>query len=127
MEVTPLIPEGRQLVQSYRPGGFTVSGIRHAGSIIVLPDRTLPWAASVVGEVTAESLAPLRDARPPVELLLLGTGQGFALVDPTLRAALRTLGIVVDGMTTPAAARTYNVLLAEGRRVAAALLAMPAP
>jgi uncharacterized protein len=47
------------------------------------------------------------------------------LVDPKLRTGLRTLGIVIDGMTTPAAARTYNVLLAEGRRIAAALLAMP--
>ncbi|MFO1067156.1 MAG: Mth938-like domain-containing protein [Geminicoccaceae bacterium] len=126
MEVTPLIPEGRQLVQSYRPGGFTVSGVRHDGSILVMPDRTLPWAATALAEVTTESLAGLREAQPAIELLLLGTGAGFALVDPKLRAEVRQWGIVIDGMTTPAAARTYNVLLAEGRRVAAALLAMPA-
>ena len=60
-----------------------------------------------------------------VEVLIIGTGNTFELVEPALRIALRQKGIGVEAMTTPAACRTFNVLLTEGRKVAAALLPMP--
>jgi uncharacterized protein len=124
MEITPVVPAGRQLVQAYRPGGFTVAGARHEGSLLVLPERTLPWPVDTLEAVTVASMAPITGADPAIELLILGCGSSFAPAPPPLREALRAQGIVVEGMATPAACRTFNVLLAEDRRVAAALIAI---
>jgi uncharacterized protein len=123
MELTPIVPEGRQLIQAYREGGFTIAGARHEGSVLVLPDRTLPWDIGELATVTLESLAPILEAGQ-VEILILGCGAGFALAPAELRQALRTHGIVTESMDTRAACRTFNVLLAEDRRVAAALIAI---
>jgi uncharacterized protein len=122
MEFTPIAPEGRQLIQAYRQGGFTVSGTRHAGSILVLRDRTLPWTAHEFSAVTLKSLAPITEAG--VEILILGCGDRFAQLPVELRAAIRAHGIVTEAMDTRAACRTFNVLVAEDRRVAAALIAL---
>lgn len=122
VDITPIIPSGRQLLESYGEGRFRVSGILHEGSVLVLPDRTLPWPVTGMADVTAASFAPLEADRP--EILLLGCGAKMVLVPPALRTALRAHGMVVDAMDTGAACRTYNVLLAEGRRVAAALIAI---
>jgi uncharacterized protein len=124
MEITPVVPAGRQLIQAYREGGFTVAGVRHQGSLLVMPERTLAWPVDTLAAVTLTSLAPLTVADPAVELLILGCGPSFAPAPPPLRDALRAHGIVVEGMATPAACRTFNVLLAEDRRVAAALIAL---
>ena len=69
-------------------------------------------------------MAPVLEAEPAVEILLIGTGSAMAPIPPALRALLRSRGIGCDGMDTGAACRTYNVLLAEGRRVAAVLIAV---
>ena len=121
MDVTPLIPAGRQVIESYGTAGFRVSGTAHAGSILVFVDSTVPWPVERLDEVTIERLAPVL-ARGDIEILLLGCGRRMALVPPALRARLRQAGIVIDAMDTGAACRTYSVLLGEGRRVAAALL-----
>lgn len=118
------VPEDRPLVQRYRPGGFTISGVALTGSVLILPTRTLSWPVSAPADMTLDGLAVLRAADPPVDLLLLGTGAGFAQAPPALREGLRGWGIVVETMATPAACRTYNLLVAEGRRVAAALIAL---
>jgi uncharacterized protein len=123
MELTRIVPEGRQLIHAYREGGFTIAGARHEGSVLVLPDRTLPWAVSELRAVTLESLAPITRSTG-VEILILGCGARFALASAQLRQALRTHGIVTESMDTRAACRTFNVLLAEDRRVAAALIAI---
>ena len=124
MEVTPVIAVGRQQIQAYREGGFTVAGTRHAGSVLVMPGRTLAWPVDTLAAITVDSLAPITAAEPAVEILILGCGPKFALAPASLRDALRAHGIVVEAMATPAACRTYNVLLAEDRRVAAALIAL---
>ena len=124
IDTTSPPPPGRQLVQAYRPGEFTVSGATFRGSILVLPDRTLPWAVSAADQVTADSLSSLRSTSGAVELLIIGMGAGFALLPAPLRAGLKAWGIVAEAMATPAACRTYNVLAVEGRRVAAALIAV---
>ena len=124
MEVTPVVAAGRQLIQAYRAGGFTVAGIRHEGSLLVMPERTFPWQVDTLSAISVDSMAPVTAAEPAVELLILGCGPSFAPAPPHLRDALRAHGIVVEAMTTPAACRTYNVLLAEDRRVAAALIAV---
>jgi len=125
LDLTPAVPAGRQLIEAYRPGGFRIAGVRHEGSVLVLPDRTLAWPVGGPEDVTASSLAPITAAAPAVEILVLGLGARFALVGAELRTALRAHGIAVEAMATDAACRTYNVLLTEDRRVAAALIALP--
>ncbi len=121
MDVTPLIAADRQVIDSYGSGGFRVGGIAYEGAIIVFPDATLRWNAARIEDVTLASLAPV-SARGGVEILLVGCGRRFVLLPKDLRARLKEVGIVADSMDTGAACRTYNVLLAEDRRVAAALL-----
>jgi len=120
LDVTPLVPKDRQVIDSYSAEGFRVSGIVHKGAILVLPRATLPWPVAAMADISLESLEPIFGAEPRV--LLLGCGSRMTLVPPSLRHALRQREIVVDAMDTGAACRTYNVLLAEDRRVAAALL-----
>ena len=124
MAISPEPPAGRQLIQSYQPGAFRIAGVRHEGSVLVLPERTLAWPVAAPEQVTAESLAPIVAAEPSVEILLLGQGARFAQVAPQLRQDLRAAGIVIEPMDTAAACRTYNVLVTEDRRVAAALIAL---
>ncbi len=118
MELTPLVQPGRQVIERYGPGGFRVSGTIYSGPVLVFPDQTLAWAAAAVSEV---GLAAVIE-HGGVELLLLGLGRRMVPVASGLRAVLRASGIAVEAMDTGAACRTYNVLLAEDRRVAAALL-----
>jgi uncharacterized protein len=123
MEFTRVPTEGRQFIQAHREGGFTIAGVRHEGSVLVLPERTLQWPVRDLGAVTLDSLAPLIEAPANIEILLLGCGAAFGQPTAALRAALRAHGIVTEAMDTRAACRTFNVLLAEDRRVAAALIA----
>jgi uncharacterized protein len=123
MDFTRSAPEGRQLIQAHREGGFTIAGVRHEGSVLVLPDRTLPWAVRELAALTIESLAPITATADRVDILVLGSGSAFGRPGADVRAALRAHGIVTEAMDTRAACRTFNVLLAEDRRVAAALIA----
>ena len=118
MELPPHALAGRQVVERYSAGGFRVSGVIYAGPVLVFPDHTVLWEAAAV---TAEGLAPII-AAGGIELVLLGLGRRGAPVAPALRGTLKAHGIGVEAMDTGAACRTYNVLLAEDRRVAAALL-----
>lgn len=124
MDLTPLMPAERQVIEAYGSGGFRVSGTVHTGSIIVLPDATTPWPVASPDALDIASLAAVIAAEPPVELLLVGFGARMAMVPVALREELRTCGIVIEAMDTGAACRTYNVLLAEERRIAAALIAV---
>jgi uncharacterized protein len=123
MDVTPLIPEGRQVVESYGGGGFRVSGESYQGSVLVLPEATQPWPVTSIEELSEASLEPLLDSGK-VEILLIGCGPKARPVAADLRQRVRARGAVIDVMDTGAACRTYNVLLAEERRVAAALIAV---
>jgi uncharacterized protein len=120
LDVTPLVPKDRQVIDSYSAEGFRVSGTLHKGAVIVLPDAIHAWPVARLEAVTLESLAPVLAAG--ARILLLGCGRHMAPMPAALRQALREAGVVVDAMDTGAACRTYNVLLAEDRRVAAALL-----
>jgi uncharacterized protein len=127
LDLTPLIPSGRQIVESYGEGRFRVTGELHQGAILVFPERTLAWSVASAEQASLENLGPvLAGGREGiVELLLFGQGPRMLLVPPALRQGLKAAGIVVESMDTGAACRTYNVLMAEGRRVAAALIAVP--
>jgi uncharacterized protein len=120
LDVTPLVPKDRQVIESYSAQGFRVSGTFHGGAILVLPQATHPWRVAAIPEITLGSLAPIVAAG--ARILLLGCGERMVLVPADLRRALRGHGVVVDAMDTGAACRTYNILLAEDRLVAAALL-----
>jgi uncharacterized protein len=123
VDITPLIPAGRQIIERYAPGAFRVSGVTYQGALLVLPDRTLAWPIASFADITLSSLSALTDpSHPAVELLLVGCGEALRPLPRDLRQALRQAGIVAEAMDTGAACRTYNVLMAEDRRVAAALL-----
>jgi uncharacterized protein len=124
MDVTPQVPAGRQLIQGYGPGGFRIANARHEGSVLVFPDRTLAWPVTSFDGVTADSLAEIAKAEPKIDLLLIGTGPAMLPLLPAVRTHFRALGIMLDSMDTGAACRTFNVLMAEERRVAAALIAL---
>lgn len=121
MDLTPLVPAGRQVIERYAPSGFRVTGVIHHGPILVFPDRTAPWVATSAAMVSWESLAPVVE-HGGVQILLLGLGRSMQALPVALRAALRAVGIALEPMDTGAACRTYNVLVAEGRQVAAALI-----
>ena len=126
MDLTPLIPQGKQIIEGYGEGGFRISGRRVEGSVIVFPDKVVSWSTAPIGDANLGNLDSVSAAgrTGAVELLLVGTGARMMQIDRTLRQALRADGVVIEVMDTGAACRTYNVLMAEGRRVAAALIAV---
>jgi uncharacterized protein len=111
-------------IEAYGAGGFRVDGESFRGSVIVLPERVVAWDVADIAAVSFESLRPVVEATGEVEILLIGTGPRFSLVAPALRQALKERGVAADAMDTGAACRTYNILRAEGRHVAAALIAV---
>jgi uncharacterized protein len=125
MEAKPVSPTGRPFIERYGSGGFRVSGTVFTGSVLILPDRALAWAPASLAEITPESLRPAAE-HGDIEILLIGCGRRMQLIAKPLRAALREVGIVIDTMDSAAACRTYNVLVAEERRVAAAILPLTA-
>ncbi len=110
-------------IDAYGGRGFRLSGVRHEGSVLILGDAARSWNVASPIELTVSSLSPVLEAgRAEVEFLLLGMGQRNALPPRDVRDALLTAGIGLEFMDTPAAARLYNVLTAEGRRLACALI-----
>jgi len=124
MDVTPDLPQGKQIVQSYGDGRFTISGQVYEGSVLVFPDRVVSWPVASFEEITPDSLQAVTAEEADVGVLLLGCGTRMQLVTKALRDPVREAGVVIEPMDTGAAARTFNVLLMEERRVAAALLAV---
>jgi len=120
MDITPLVAADRPLIQAYGDGAFRIQGQQHAGSLILFRDQVLPWS----GDVSAEGLAPVLAVADAIEILVIGCGSSMTLVPAELRQALRDHGIVPEPMDTGAGCRTWNVLLTEDRRVAAALVAV---
>jgi uncharacterized protein len=117
--------DGRNLFTGYGPGYVSVNGVRRQTSTVVLSDRVLDWEVEQFDALTPEAFARL--AGLPVEILLLGTGNALRFPHPRLTQPLRDAGIGLEVMDTSAACRTYNILLGEDRRVAAALLIEAGP
>jgi uncharacterized protein len=106
---------------AYGPGYVVVNEQRFERSVVVLPERIIvDWPASTFESLAAGHLAAL--AGLGSEILLLGTGARLRFPSPEILRPLRDAGIGVEVMDVPAACRTYNILLAEERRIAAALL-----
>ena len=104
-------------VDGYGPGFFRVGGEVVEGAMLTGPMGTTPWAGY-------DDPAPLLALAEAVDVLFIGTGAEAAHIPTALRSALEAAGLGVESMTSPAACRTYNVLLSEGRRVALAALAV---
>jgi uncharacterized protein len=124
MEITPVEPGARLVVEGYGVGCFKVAGGEVTGSMLIRADRFDPWAATSPADIEAAS-APLLALAGLVDVLLIGTGARLEMLGRDLRCCLREAGLATEVMSTPAACRTYNVLAGDDRRVAAALLAMP--
>ena len=104
-----------------------MGGQVHAGGLLVFPTRSFAWSIAEAVEASLENLAAVLEAGRGgvVDLLLFGQGRRMLPVPPDLRQGLKAAGVVVEPMDTGAACRTYNVLMAEGRLVAAALIPVP--
>ncbi len=121
MDVTPLIRADAKIIQSYKGGVFKISNAVYEHSVIVMPERVLEWSIDLQN-IRVEDFAVLAPYRDQVEVLLFGTGEKQIFLSPTLRRDIQKQhGFIVESMDNGAAARTYNVLMAEGRLVAAAL------
>lgn len=114
-----------QVVEAYGPGRFRISGEVFNSSVLVLPERTVAWPVASFEELGEHHFSDMIAAAKGIEILLLGCGARMQLVPPSLPNALRAAGIVLEPMDTGAAARTFNLLLSEDRRVAAALIVLP--
>jgi uncharacterized protein len=113
-------PSGVNTITGYGEGYVMVNGERHASSVVVLPDRIEQWPAKTFDQLSVEDFAFLRTLN--AEIVLLGTGPRQRFPHPRLTAALAQAGIGLEVMDLQAACRTYNILVAEERKVAAALL-----
>lgn len=124
MDITPLISAHSQVIQSYGGSRFKVSGQTYEGAVLVAPDKTLSWPVENpdIDGLENHHFDFIKKNFPQCEVLLLGTGKIMHFVKPHLRNYIQTLSMGVEPMDTGAACRTYNVLLAEGRQVVAALL-----
>jgi uncharacterized protein len=112
-------------IDAYGEGGFRLSGQRHEGSLMIVGDQARPWPVATFADLTLESLAPVFEAgRAEVEFLLLGVGARNAQPPRAIREALIAAGMGLEFMDTPSAAKLYNVLTSEGRRLALALIAV---
>jgi uncharacterized protein len=120
----PLV-EGRPAIAGYAAGVFRFGGISHRGSLLIMPRGVFAWPVTEASAVTEEALAPVLGEGPAIGFLLLGTGASQIFPSKALRDAFAAASIGLDAMDTGAACRTYNVLLAEERIFAAALIAMP--
>ena len=121
MELTQVIHTDRQVIERYAAEGFRVSGVIYRGSVLVFPDRTALWQVATITDVDGDSLAPVIE-HGGIEILILGLGRSMPAIPTALRTAMRAVRIALEPMDTGAACRTYNVLVAEDRRVAAALI-----
>jgi len=125
VDITPMVPQGVQVVHGYGDGRFRIGDVSHEGPVLVRPEATVRWEVApdtALARFDLATLAPILEAEPGYDILLIGTGARQVFIPPAVRAQIREKGPVVEMMDTGAACRTFNLLLAEGRRVAAALL-----
>jgi uncharacterized protein len=115
---------GRAPIEAYGNGGFRFADMSHRGSLLCLPSGIYGWEPASPDALTTVDLERVFDEAGAIEILLVGTGSELRLIPRGLRAKLREMHISADPMSTGAAVRTYNVLLAEERAVAAALVAV---
>lgn len=115
MRLNEVVYSDANPIEGYGPGFFRIGGEVYEGAVLTGPAGTVLWAGY-------EDAAPLLELAGRIDVLFVGTGAEIAHIPAALRAALEEAGLGVEVMASPAACRTYNVLLSEGRRIALALL-----
>lgn len=115
---------GRAPIDAYGNGGFRFADMSHRGSILCLPSGIHGWDKEEGNPLTLADLQRVLDEAGEIEVLLVGTGKEIRPLSAEIKAALKERGIRSDPMSTGAAVRTFNVMLAESRAVAAALIAV---
>jgi uncharacterized protein len=111
-------------IDAYGKGGFRFAGMSHRGSLLCLPSGIWAWPVNEAADISESNLAQVFADAADIGLFLLGTGQEPAVIAPSLRQRFSELKLTLEIMRTAHAANTYNILLGEGRRVGAALIAV---
>lgn len=119
--ITRIAPTDRQHIQKYGPDGFTVSALRFAGPVLVFPNESLNWGCTSMEALDSAVFETVLERASSLDVCLLGCGARMQLIPNDVKAALKDAGVNIEPMDTGAACRTFNVLLAEGRAVCAAL------
>ena len=112
-------------IEAYGKGGFAFADMSHRGSLLCLPDAIWAWPVAKATDIDRASLEKVFAAARGIDTLIIGTGNDVWLPPSGLREALRAVEVVLDPMQTGPAIRTYNIMIGERRRVAAALIAVP--
>jgi len=112
-------------IKAYGKGGFAFAEMSHRGSLLCLPEAIWAWPVAKPAEIDKASLVRVFAAAEGIDTLIIGTGTEVWLAPADLREALRAVKVVLDAMQTGPAIRTYNIMIGERRRVAAALIAVP--
>ena len=112
-------------IEAYGKGGFAFADMSHRGSLLCLPDAIWAWPVARAADIDRASLEKVFAAAKGIDTLIIGTGTEVWLPPSDLREALRAVKVVLDPMQTGPAIRTYNIMIGERRRVAAALIAVP--
>ena len=111
-------------IEAYGKGGFAFAEMSHRGSLLCLPDAIWAWPVTRAADIDKASLQRVFAAADGIDTLIIGTGTEVWLPPASLREALRAVKVVLDPMQTGPAIRTYNIMIGERRRVAAALIAV---
>ena len=112
-------------IEAYGKGGFAFDTMSHRGSLLCLPDGIWAWPVTQPAEIDQYSLERVFKAANAIDTLIIGAGNEVWLPPNWLRDRFRKVSVVLDAMQTGPAIRTYNIMIGERRRVAAALIAVP--
>jgi uncharacterized protein len=124
MDITPILGKAKLTITGYGDGGFKVNHEFIKGSLLLFPERSESWNVGAASTLATHDFQRVTETVPLVELLLIGTGKSTMPLHHEIKTFLKSKNIAVEIMDTGAACRTYNVLLSEERRVAAALIAV---
>ena len=112
-------------IAAYGKGGFAFADMSHRGSLLCLPEAIWAWPVTRAEDIDKAALARVFAGAAAIDTLIIGTGTDVWMPPSGLREALRAVRVVLDAMQTGPAVRTYNIMIGERRRVAAALIAVP--
>ena len=119
----PHLPDAAP-IDAYGNGGFRFAGMSHRGSLLCLPDGIRAWPVKSTVDLNSDAFATVFARADALDIFLIGTGRDLSILPEEQCARFREFQISVDVMATGAAVRTYNILLAERRRVGAGLIAV---
>lgn len=124
MDITPQLPEGAKILKGYGDGGFVVNEDRIEGNIFIAPEYCELWQLGSAEEITPDDFSFLAKHKDNIDILLIGCGKDHKPLPEAIKRYVKSFDIVAEMMATGAACRTYNVLVSEGRKVAAVLIAV---